>query len=313
MENLENGNNSASQPTYAGVQLGVRFAWRIALGFVLLWTVYVWAKRLPDDSLVVIYFGRPADTLKYLIDERHTLIVSSFWCVFVAVVSLSISGILAIVLLAIGLWSDGRLSAIERLAASLQTVPVLVIVTLSLLVETQIAMLFNLSPAASSYCVLPVTIALMFPPLANGAGAIRRMPIQLKELLRIWGAPSLWKIRRVYLPLAIPDILTGVRASSTWAVGATLIAEGLLNGVSGDSNTLGHFLVRPFSSSASPGRTPAVILIATVLGFLVYLLFVGIQRYWESRLMGDSAQVEVDLGLRMRESLHGNNEELTFK
>jgi ABC-type nitrate/sulfonate/bicarbonate transport system permease component len=206
------------------------------------------------------------------------------------------------------LWSDGRLSVIERLSASLQTVPVLVIVTVSLLVETQLATLFNISPAASSYCVLPVTVALMFPPLANGAGAIRRMPLQLRELLRIWGAPSLWKIRRVYLPLAIPDILTGVRASSTWAVGATLIAEGLLNGVSGDSNTLGHYLVRPFSSSASPGRTPAVILIATVLGFLVYLLFVGVQRYWESRLIGDTNPVEISLPLQARNGLRGRDE-----
>ena len=161
---------------------------------------------------------------------------------------------------------------------------------------------------ASSFFVLPVTVALMFPPLANGAGAIRRMPLQLRELLRIWGAPSLWKIRRVYLPLAIPDILTGVRASSTWAVGATLIAEGLLNGVSGDSNTLGHYLVRPFSSSASPGRTPAVILIATVLGFLVYLLFVGVQRYWESRLIGDTNPVEISLPLQARNGLRGRDE-----
>jgi NitT/TauT family transport system permease protein len=282
-------------------------AWRFAIVFLPLWLLYVWAKLLPDDSLVVIYFGRPADTLKYLIDERHNLIVSSFWCVFVATVSLVISGILAIVLLVIGLWSDGRLSAIERWAASLQTVPVLVIVTVSLLVETQLATLLNISPGASSYCLLPVTVALMFPPLANGAGAIRRVPIQLNELLRIWGAPSAWKIWRVYLPLAIPDILTGVRASSTWAVGATLIAEGLLNGVNGDSNTLGHYLVRPFSSSASPGRTPSVILIATVLGFLVYLLFVGVQRYWESHLIGDTKPLEVSLPLQVHVGLQGRD------
>ena len=307
MNDLNSGNNSLSQPAVAGMRKGMKIAWRIALAFVPLWLLYVWARTLPNNSLVVIYFGRPADTLKYLIDERSSLIMSSFWCVLVATVSLVISGILAIALLVVGLWSDGRLSVIERLSASLQTVPVLVIVTVSLLVETQLATLFNISPA-SSYCVLPVTVALMFPPLANGAGAIRRMPLQLRELLRIWGAPSLWKIRRVYLPLAIPDILTGVRASSTWAVGATLIAEGLLNGVSGDSNTLGHYLVRPFSSSASPGRTPAVILIATVLGFLVYLLFVGVQRYWESRLIGDTNPVEISLPLQARNGLRGRDE-----
>jgi ABC-type nitrate/sulfonate/bicarbonate transport system permease component len=221
------------------------------------------------------------------------------WCALVSIVSLVLGALLSTLLLVLGLWSDGRLSLIERLAAALQTVPVLVIVTVSLLIETQLAIFLRLTGPASLYCLIPVTIALMFPPLANGAGAIRRMPIQLKELLRVWDAPSSWTIRRVYLPLAIPDILTGVRASATWAVGATLIAEGLLNGVDGDSNTLGHFLVRPFSSSASPGRTPAVILIAIILGFLVYLLFVGLQRYAEGLLQGDTTHAEAAYALQL--------------
>jgi hypothetical protein len=80
-------------------------------------------------------------------------------------------------------------------------------------------------------------------------------------------------------------------------VGATLIAEGLLNGVNGDSNTLGHFLVRPFSSSVLPGRTPAVIVISTLLGFLVYFLFAVIQRYAEKRLRGEVAAAEAEYPL----------------
>ena len=206
-------------------------------------------------------------------------------------------GLVATLLLITGLLLGDRLNAIESMAAVLQTLPVLVIVTLSLIVETQTARLLNLSPSASSYCFFPVTVALMFPPLANGAGAIRRIPINLKAMLRLWDCPSLWRIRRVYIPLAIPDILTGVRASSTWAVGATLIAEGLLNGVNGDSKTLGHFLVRLFSSSVLPGRTPAVIVIATLLGFLVYFMFAVIQRYAEKRLRGDVAAAEAEYPL----------------
>ena len=271
------------------------FSLSVAIAFgaaILFGLFYIWNYKLPNDSVIVIYFGRPSDILAYVVVERYILLASSFWCLFVAIVSLVLSGVLSVLLLVAGLLTDGRLGAIERVAAALQTVPVLVIVTISLLVETQLSNLLNITSSASWYCLLPVTIALMFPPLANGAGAMRRLPIHLKAMLRLWDAPSLWRIRRVYLPLAIPDILTGIRASATWAIGATLIAEGLLNGVNGDSSTLGHFLVRPFSSSVSPGRTPAVIIIATALGYLVYALFASIQRRIECQLRGATATAE---------------------
>jgi len=89
----------------------------------------------------------------------------------------------------------------------------------------------------------------------------------------------------------IPDILTE-SAQAPPGGGATLIAEGLLNGVSGDSNTLGHYLVRPFSSSASPAERRCDT-DCDGAWLLVYLLFVGVQRYWESRLIGDTNPVRL--------------------
>jgi ABC-type nitrate/sulfonate/bicarbonate transport system permease component len=204
---------------------------------------------------------------------------------------------MAILLLMFGLFFKGGLRVIELLASSSQTIPFLVIVAIFLLIEKPLFRALSFTPRADVYCLLPVTLALVFPPLANGAEAIAQMPIQLKALSRRWNAPSSWRIRRIYLPCAINDILTGVRASATWAVGATLITEGLLNGVEGDSDTLGHALLRPFSSSAHPGKTPAVILIATILGFAVYYLFVVLQRRVDRRLRGITAGKERDFPL----------------
>jgi len=111
------------------------------------------------------------------------------------------------------------------------------------------------------------------------------MQIQIKSLLRLWGASTWWRIRRVYIPQAVPDILTGLRTSATWAVGATLISDGLLDGVAVNDKTQGHLLSRPFSTTTL-GQTLAVIIISTSLSFGVYVMFWGAQRIGERRLLG---------------------------
>ncbi len=264
----------------------------VCLAGLALWFLYAWSMSFANNNSIVIYFGRPGDLWNYSSSNWGDLFRTSVLCFITACGSLILAGVTAILLLVLGLFSDQRLRLIERIGASSQTIPLLVIVTISLLVEEGLFKVLHLRPAADWYCILPVTLALAFPPLVNGAAAIARMPIQIKALFRIWNAPAFWRIWRVYLPYAIPDILTGVRASSTWAVGATLIAEGLVNGVGGDSTTLGHALIIPFQMPK--GKTPVVILIATVLGYAVYVLFDGVQRRIEKRLQGKAAIGEKD-------------------
>lgn len=266
---------------------------------LLFWFLHAWNFSFRQDNSIVVYFGRPIDILNYFSSNWRYLLWASIYCFFISSASLILAGVIAILLLTFGLRSNGVLRTVEQIAAVSQTIPVLVIVTVCLLIERQLVRTLEIELSAAWYCLLPVTIALLFPPLVNGIEAINRMPIQLKALFRIWNAPTFWRIQQVYLPSAIPDILTGVRTSATWAVGATLITEGLLNGVVGDTNTLGHALLRPFSSG-SPGKTPSVAFVATVLGFAVYMLFDLIQCKIADHLVGKSAVAERDYPLQSK-------------
>jgi NitT/TauT family transport system permease protein len=271
------------------------------------WFLYAWSVSFTNKNSIVIYFGRPTDLWSYASSNGGELLRASVLCFATASGSLILAGVTAVLLLVLGLFSDERLRLIERVGAGSQTIPVLVIVTVFLLIEQGIFEALNLRPSADWYCIVPVTLALVFPPLVNGAGAIARMPIQLKALFRVWDAPAFWRIWRVYLPYAIPDVLTGIRASSTWAVGATLIAEGLVNGVGGDSRTLGHALIIPFQMP--PGKTPVVILIATVLGYAVYVLFAEVQRRIENRLQGEAVVGEKGYRIQSERSTPPNRVE----
>src|ERR1700694_1414294 len=71
------------------------FSLSVAIAFgaaILFGLFYIWNYKLPNDSVIVIYFGRPSDILAYVVVERYILLASSFWCLFVAIVFLVLSG-----------------------------------------------------------------------------------------------------------------------------------------------------------------------------------------------------------------------------
>jgi len=130
------------------------------------------------------------------------------------------------------------------------------------------------------------------------------MPVPLRALLRLWDAKPLWRIWKVYLPFAAAEMLTGLRASAVWAIGAILIAEGLINGVGGDSITLGSALIRPFSSSAI-GKAPAVIIVSTALGYLTFRVFAIVQRRAERALFGKATSAQQEFPLQSSSRVSG--------
>lgn len=259
---------------------------------VFSYAAWLWETSLGKDSIPVIYFGRPGDALAYTIKNYQYLFSASVNTLMVALFSLLFAFLITAILLAVGLLYDGWLRRVELVAAWSQVVPFLVIATITLLIERWIFARLSVEPGTGAYSLLPVTISLLFPPLVYGANGIIRMQIELKALLRLWNPPRLWRIRSVYFPVALPDILTGLRTSATWAVGATLISDGLIDGVATDQRTLGHLLMRPYSSNNADGQVLAVIVISTSLALAVYLVVVWIQLYTEHYLHGSAADAD---------------------
>jgi ABC-type nitrate/sulfonate/bicarbonate transport system permease component len=258
----------------------------LAIGLAVGLLIYAWLCLASNNSNVVSYFGRPWDAWLYVMGNWKTLLRSSAMCLSVAAGSLVLAAFISLLLLAYGLYSPKRLPAIERFAAYLQTVPMFVVVTICLVIERELFKILEVKPTAYWYCVLPVTIALMFPPLANGAGAIRRTLLEVKQLLRLWDVPRVQRIRKVYLPLVLPDVLTGVRSSATWAVSATLVVEALLNGVAGQMDTLGH----AFLGKTSADRLLSVVVVSSALGYLLYVAVASLQGVIERWLQGKAAE-----------------------
>lgn len=246
--------------------------------------LYCWQSILDVNSQIVIYFGRPGNVFDYVILNWDRIGKGAAVTTFVAFVSLALSGVVAVGFLAIGLSSEAKFRLVEHFAAISQTVPVLVTVTVFFILEKTLVKIIGLNLGFIWYCFIPVSVALFFPPLVYGIKGVRDIDSSMKGLLRIWGAPQGWRIKRIFLPEVLPHIMTGLRASSTWAVSATLITEGLVHGVVGSEYSIGKHLMRPFSGSVHPGQTLTLIIVATLLGLLVYLVTGRVQVYTQKRI-----------------------------
>ena len=255
--------------------------------------LFIWWGYAEKDTAIVVYFGRPSDIWNYTAQHWKSVLRGCAITTLIALVSLFISGALAVVFLAIGLLSERGLLLTGRLAAVSQTIPMLVVVLISYIVGESLVKGMGLDLSFVWYCFVPVSVALFFPPLAYGIKGVRDINSTMKGLLRIWNAPQGWRIRHVFLPGALPHILTGLRVSSTWAVAATLITEGLVFGVGSDDKcSIGHWLMTPFSTTPVAGQTPTLLIVVTLLGFAVYCLMGLVEWFTLTRFLGIAAKKE---------------------
>jgi len=252
-----------------------------------------WQKYAGNESPTVVYFGRPSNIWEYTAQYWDSVLWGCVITTLVSLVSLFISGVLAVVFLVIGLMSERGLRLVERLAAVSQTIPMIVVVLILFIIEKSLVKAMGLDLLFVWYCFVPVSIALFFPPLAYGIKGVRDINSAMKGLLRIWNAPQRWRITRVFLPGAVPHILTGLRVSSTWAVAATLITEGFVFRVgSDDKYSIGRWLMTPFSGSSPAGQTATLLIVATLLGFLVYCAMSLVEWFILMRFLGIAAEKE---------------------
>ena len=117
--------------------------------------------------------------------------------------------------------------------------------------------------------IIALSIYAVFPVLKNAYAGIVGVEERYREAARGCGMNQLQRLRHVELPLAMPNIIGGLRLSTVYTVSWTVLAAMI------GQHGLGDFVYRGVSSNNNElilqGAIPAAIL-ALVLGGLVDLL-----------------------------------------
>jgi len=119
-----------------------------------------------------------------------------------------------------------------------------------------------------------IFLGALWPVVVAVAASTARVPRVHVETARMLGTPRRWLWRRVYLPSALPEVVTGLRLSLTLAWTVVIVAE-----LSGASLGVGAMM----NAARESGRTDQVIvgiLVFAVVGLLADLALRAGTRRW---------------------------------
>ncbi|MCW2616152.1 MAG: binding-protein-dependent transport system inner rane component [Frankiales bacterium] len=119
-----------------------------------------------------------------------------------------------------------------------------------------------------------IFVGALWPVLVAVSDAVGRVPTAHVETARMLGTPRRWLWRRVYLPSALPEVVTGLRLSLTLAWTCVIVGE-----LSGTDRGVGAMM----SAARETGRTEQVvvgIVVFATVGLVADLLLRAATARW---------------------------------
>jgi sulfonate transport system permease protein len=172
-------------------------------------------------------------------------------------------GVGTVVGLALGLSSLAR-DLLDPLLNALRAVPLFAWLPLALV-------WFGIGEGAARAIIF---LGALWPVLVAVGASTSRVPRAHVETARMLGTPRRWLWRRVYLPSALPEVVTGLRLSLTLAWTCVIVGE-----LSGTTQGVGA-MMNAARESARTDQVIVGILVFAVVGLLADLLLRLAARPW---------------------------------
>ena len=191
---------------------------------VLIWELIVRVFDLPMYILPA-----PSAVIKTLIAELPVLYSHVGITVLEALLGISISLVLALILGIIMDCFPVVRHAIYPLLVVTQTVPMIVLAPLFI-----IYMGFGIAPK-----ILTVVLMCFFPIAVSFSDGLAQADEEYVHLVRSYGASKLMAYRLVKIPAAIPSLLSGLKVAATYSISGAVVGEWI-----GAQKGLGYYLLR---------------------------------------------------------------------
>lgn len=263
--------DAPARPAARAPRSGRRGGWR---GLVFVAGLVV-ALQLVTTLIGSRYFPRPTEIAVAFAAQvaDGALVVALLGTLGTALAGLALATVAGVLLGLLLGSSEWLYASVRWVIEFLRPLPSVALVPFAIL-------LFGVGPTTT---ILAAFYASLWPVLFNTYYGVRDADPVALDSARTFGLSRTEVLRRVVLPLALPNILTGIRVASAIALVLTITVE-LLTAAGG----VGYFI--SFMQAAI--RTPEMYAGVLVVGALGYLLALGVQAlerrllFWNRR--GDS-------------------------
>jgi NitT/TauT family transport system permease protein len=182
----------------------------LALAVILGWQLFVLI--FPRMELLL---STPAKVFTFAVDNLERLLWDFGYTALEAVVGLTIALGTALVAVISIIQRERAGQSLRKLVVSLQVIPIVVFIPF-------IAMAIGIGVPAKA---LLAAIVATLPLIAVCLDGYDQLPEYAFDLVGIYKIPRQWAIRKLFLPMLLPDLWAGAKLGATMAVLGAVIAE----------------------------------------------------------------------------------------
>lgn len=233
----------------------------LAYFIILAIVILVWEHQANDNTIRVL-ISKPSLISKYLIKES-TQLLRATWITFIE----SFSGLLIATIFSFGtmifcFYFPRLIDFILPIFIVSQVIPLITLAPLFII-------LFGAGLTAK---IMMAALLCYFPIFVNFANGVKLINKNIRELLYIYNATTLSRMKHAYFPLTLPNIMTGLKIAATLSVIGAIVAE-----FNGAEVGLGKNLFLA-AKRLEPELMMSSLLLSSLLGGALYLLIFIIEK-----------------------------------
>lgn len=232
------------------------------LAFVIL--IGIWQFCADTTTNVRLFVSSPAHITEYVLTHYESLFMAASITFVEAVCGLLLAICVSFILMGICFYFPSCMNSCMHFVTILQVTPLIIL-----------APFFIILCGIGLTSKVLMAAVISFPPIfINFTQGYARIPQNVHDLMDIYNAKLSFRIKKVYLPLALPSIMAGIKISSSLAVIGAIVSE-----FSGAQTGIGKNL---FVSSIrlDPDMMMASLLFSTSVGLIMYYIVTLTERYF---------------------------------
>jgi NitT/TauT family transport system permease protein len=177
--------------------------------------LFLWEYYAKQSNTVRLFISSPSLVGKYISDNYSTLLMATWTTFYEAVAGLVIATLFSFLTMIICFYHSKLMEYFLPIMIISQVIPLITLAPLFII-------LFGTGATAK---ILMASLLCYFPIFVNFANGVKLISKNIHELLFVYNATTTQKIRHVYFPLALPNIMTGLKVAATLAVIGAIVAE----------------------------------------------------------------------------------------
>lgn len=188
---------------------------KLYIYILLIIVVIIFWQIISSNPIVSLFISSPSKIISFLSDYYSSILQATLITFYESAFGLLIAITFAFAVLLICFYIPSLMDFVLPIIVTSQVIPLITLAPLFILI-------FGIGVTAK---IMMAALLCFFPIFVNFATGVKLIPRNILDLMKIYNASETQKIFKVYFPLALPNIMSGIKIASTLSVIGAIVGE----------------------------------------------------------------------------------------